>query len=709
MLSSSFGEYRDGHYHAGIDLRTFGRTGLPCLAIGNGSVSRIKIRPTGYGKALYLKLDDGRYAVYAHLDCFTRTLDSLTYYRRLDSGTSWCDISLPEGKFAFSVGDTVCFTGATGTEAPHLHFEMRDEGSRPINPLESFYGIPDVVPPIISGLEIVPLSHGSLVNGSSLPAKFLLRASGGTCYVLEDTLQLDGRFGFGASIWDEQGYGRFRMAPLSAELLIDGQVLYRLVNSVFSYDQTAEIALEYDFFGKGVAGRYSLFFKKPGVTRSDRDGPGVIHADEVSSEGLFIGMGAHRGEIVARDASGNESRASFHFFLHSYPVIDIAKKLVASSDVIVGSHDPDGGDVGGKLYESGDGGSTWTEVGLEPYGKFFRGEGVSGKQGVYRYEATDDEGALVSRYFASHRPIEVEDKSFFELIPQVMSGGFVLKVITDRILESIPDVRYEGGGTSGSCVIEQVGPREYSALFDYRELTDGVNLFLASGRDHRGYPVNSVSAFRILQIGSGESREFDLPGDLKCRIQARSLWRRLPCLISEVALPGGGVQGLRPVSHPFLIGFPADRLAAPLDLHCDPGDKIGLFRWAEDKGWKCAGVPELEGGSVKIYKAGVYAFFHDGLPPHIRHVAKETSHGGSGFYRPHFYYLPVDESGSGIDPYSAEVTLNGRKVVCEWDEFRGRLCIPIPASVPSGTAGLKVEISDKAGNRSVGEFSFMID
>ena len=68
LLSSSFSEYREGHYHAGIDLRTFGRIGLPCLAVGDGSVQRIKVGPAGYGKALYLKLEDGRTAVYAHLD-----------------------------------------------------------------------------------------------------------------------------------------------------------------------------------------------------------------------------------------------------------------------------------------------------------------------------------------------------------------------------------------------------------------------------------------------------------------------------------------------------------------------------------------------------------------------------------------------------------------------------------------------------------------
>ena len=88
LLSSSFSEYRDGHYHAGIDLRTSGRIGLPCLAVGDGAVYRLKVAPGGYGKALYLKLDDGRVAVYAHLHAFEYRLDSLVYYHRLERKAS---------------------------------------------------------------------------------------------------------------------------------------------------------------------------------------------------------------------------------------------------------------------------------------------------------------------------------------------------------------------------------------------------------------------------------------------------------------------------------------------------------------------------------------------------------------------------------------------------------------------------------------------
>ncbi|MFP4192555.1 MAG: M23 family metallopeptidase, partial [Candidatus Hydrogenedentota bacterium] len=69
VLTSSFGEYRTGRFHAGIDLRTYG-IGQPVRAPEDGEVVRVRTSPYGYGKALYIRLADGNTAVFAHLDRF---------------------------------------------------------------------------------------------------------------------------------------------------------------------------------------------------------------------------------------------------------------------------------------------------------------------------------------------------------------------------------------------------------------------------------------------------------------------------------------------------------------------------------------------------------------------------------------------------------------------------------------------------------------
>ena len=70
-LSGTFGELRSNHFHSGIDIKTDSRTGKAVVAIADGYVSRIKVAPGGYGKALYIDHPNGYTSVYGHLWQFT--------------------------------------------------------------------------------------------------------------------------------------------------------------------------------------------------------------------------------------------------------------------------------------------------------------------------------------------------------------------------------------------------------------------------------------------------------------------------------------------------------------------------------------------------------------------------------------------------------------------------------------------------------------
>ena len=114
-------------------------------------------------------------------------------------------------------------------------------------------------------------------------------------------------------------------------------------------------------------------------------------------------------------------------------------------------------------------------------------------------------------------------------------------------------------------------------------------------------------------------------------------------------------------------------------------------------------------GYVSIDEPGVYAFFHDPLPPLVKHVALEEWIEGSGFYRDVICSVPVDEPGTGVDPWSAVAFLDGERMVCEWDGSRDRFLVPLPRFVEPGRRVLQIEVSDRAGNRSVGEFGFVLE
>lgn len=703
-LSSSFSEYRDGHYHAGIDLRSYGAVGMPCLAVSEGQAVRVKVGAAGYGKALYIKLADGRTAVYAHLDQFNRTVDSLAWHYRVRRETNWCDFRLPDGAYSYEVGDTVAFSGETGTSAPHLHFELRDEAERPLNPLIDIYSLPDIVPPIVSGLEVVPLGGGSVTEDGPLPVVRYFRASGAKRFILPDTLHLDGEFGFALSTWDEQGYGRYRMAPVSIELAIDGQALYTVRNELFSYSQSGEISAEYHVRGEGPAGRYLRLYPVRGLTRGDRSGAGIVHTGQRES-GMTLQKGLHVGLLKVRDAAGNMSSAIFHFYIHDLPEITMARRLEAAAEVVVSAGDPDGGDVDISVFESFDGGVGWTELGARREGQYFR-TGVTDSAGaVFRIDAVDDEGAKVSRWFASPRNSSDREMAFAALFPFVSGQGVSLYVQTDAILAAEPII---AAGDS-PMEIYQTGPKKYVAMAGPDIIDSGHTIFTFAGISYGGFPIHTAMGARIFTIRSGGSARFTLSDTLEAKLEGPSLRGATVLRVKEVPLRGTIPAGLKPVSSSFDLYFARENLSKGMRLYCEPDSNAGLFIWEEEKGWKCVGVPALDGGYVSVDRPGRYIYLRDGIPPVIEHVAIEKNHEGSGFFKPYFCSVPVTEDGTGVDPWTAEARLGGEWVVCEWDGFRKRLIIPVPASFPAGHTVLTIEVSDRAGNRSAGEFGFVLE
>jgi hypothetical protein len=710
-LSSSFGEFREGHYHSGIDLRTFGQIGLPCIAVAECDLVRLRVSPVGYGKAAYFLLKDGAMAVYAHLDGFSRELDSLSYYWRLEHGKSSCDIEIAPGTIRFQPGDTVAYTGTTGSPHPHLHFELRDRRGMPFNPLRSIYRVPDACPPVVLALEVVPLSWGSLVDGSPLALTRHLRSVGAARYVLGDTLQLEGTFGFGVNAYDWQVRGSYRMAPYSIALMVDGARIYGLRNGTFDFSQFGDIALEYEERGGDAPGRYGILFKKPGNRLPDREGMGVVSSDSARTGARALAPGIHRGEIIVRDAAGNEAKAVFHFAIHRYPVIEASPIGPDSSRIGIVSLDPDGGAVSTTLFASLDEGNTWNAIELAPAGNRLEGRASVDGRVLYRCEARDDEGATVERFFAFPGRRGDGDSVLCECRPELRVEGLYLKLRTDHPLAADPAVLRMGGRPGDSLRVLRSGLREHVAFVPVDMLASGLNLFSIRGMDSRGFTFDRVLAYELCLFETGGRASFNAGDSFAIQLEAPSTrGARSALLVRGAANPGRVPSELVQLTPPFALDFPLDGYSRALRCGFAGGSKAGLFRWGGKRaGWRCVGVPGNRGGTVEVRTPGTYAVFVDGSGPELKALAVRRTIRGSGFFRSNVYSISVHEDGSGIDPESAVAVLGGKRVVCEWDEYRSRLTIPIPRSYPPGSARLRIELADAAGNRSAGEYSVVIE
>ncbi len=314
-LSSSFAEYRDGHLHAGVDIRCFGREGVPCRAVESGYVSRLRASPVGYGKAVYVKMDTGETAVYAHLSEFSAAIDSVVRKAQEDEGAYQVDFHPARGELTVARGDIVGYTGRTGTGSPHLHWEIRDAAENPVNPLDLGWEIDDGAPPTIRRVEWLPLAAESRIEGVCGPALVELRAIDAHTFAARETLAVEGRLGLAAQVHDRLGEDSGSLAPYRVELEVDGVAVASIEMKRFSYDQTLEVELAYDMARSRTKGQHFLFlFRREGETLWNREfvRDGVIVTDSLDPGGEGPAR-VHTAVVRAIDRAGHASTASVPF------------------------------------------------------------------------------------------------------------------------------------------------------------------------------------------------------------------------------------------------------------------------------------------------------------------------------------------------------------------------------------------------------------
>jgi hypothetical protein len=247
VMTSSFGEFRPGHFHAGIDLSTWGKVGYRVLAIGDGHVSRIRVSPYGYGRAVYLKLDSGEIVVYAHLSKFNSKIENIVEAEQTRKGRFNVQKYFSGKELRVKAGELLAYSGQTGIGVPHLHFEMRDAANRPINPLLKGYQITDSEVPVVSGISFTPLDGFSQVNGDYKPfiARPKTQVSGH--YVLSAPVVISGNVGLGVSAFDQADGASNRFGVYELELLINETLVFSSRYDRFSYDVTRHLVLDRDF------------------------------------------------------------------------------------------------------------------------------------------------------------------------------------------------------------------------------------------------------------------------------------------------------------------------------------------------------------------------------------------------------------------------------------------------------------------------------
>lgn len=167
-IAGGFGETRSNHFHAGLDLSTGGRVGRGVRAPLAGAVERVRASGVGYGRSLYLRAEDGRLLVFGHLDAFAPRVAAYADSVQRASGQYEQDLWPAAGRFRFTAGETLAWSGESGGGGPHLHFEIRHEDFA-LNPLRAGIAMPPSAPPTFDFVVLEPIAPRSWVRRGAAP------------------------------------------------------------------------------------------------------------------------------------------------------------------------------------------------------------------------------------------------------------------------------------------------------------------------------------------------------------------------------------------------------------------------------------------------------------------------------------------------------------------------------------------------------------
>ncbi len=297
QLSGTFGELRQDHFHAGIDVkRSRGKYADDLLAVADGYVSRLLVSSRGFGNAVYVDHPNGTRSVYAHLSAFAPAirayLDSVHYAREsfeldLDAGDG-----LSPKRFPVSSGTVLGKMGNTGGSfGAHLHFELRLQANdAAFNPLLYDFPVRDTRAPAISEVSVYRRGPGGNVER--------LMST-----LTEDTLHVPpGGIAFGIKTIDQQDGGTNRNGVYRLEAYADSLLIWQTTYDTVAFEDTRYIQAHYDYrAARAGDGYFYRLHRLPGDE---------LPLYEVHPNDGFVVVpagGVTRIELVSADPFGNKT------------------------------------------------------------------------------------------------------------------------------------------------------------------------------------------------------------------------------------------------------------------------------------------------------------------------------------------------------------------------------------------------------------------
>jgi hypothetical protein len=770
-LSSTFGETRPPGdvpptaFHAGIDLKTWGKTGYEVRALADGHVMRVRTSPWGYGRAIYQRLDDGRIALYAHLQAFAEPTATRVEQAQQQTQRYTTDLWLEKDDIILTKGQVIAWTGKTGAGPAHLHLELRDKDNVPINPLSHGFQVRDTTPPTIRSVAFVPLGPRSTVDGTPQPVIIDLRWDADRkAYYGGSTPIVFGRVGVAVLGHDRADLAQNRLAPFRNDLVIDGEMILSATYQRVAYQDAFQASM--DRLRLGAKGTFASLFRLRGnrleFYTSSRTTPangvlfcGVTPPAALTHSATKLSKGTHDLEINSLDVAGNSCTARLRFIVDAPPRI-VSSRLVRGSK---GSRfleaeliDPDDDLLKVEVAQSV-AGSDWETISasrLAASSGPFTWPLPEASQMV-RLRVEDSTGARAFRTYATGEPVarpssisqsgsKPESRPTSHLvIEQTHFPNFVeLQMTADQVLAAPPALLWHPF-TAASGMLWQTDLTEYRAVIHFdsvapqsssadpdagaaavEELSIAVEANIAATGARllqtivlNARPVHEAAA-AVLSFHDGATRLSFPRGSVYETIFPQALLVTLQNSVGEAAVPAtqaayrfgpAGVTFNQKVS-----------IALRVPDEIEDSEKMAVYVDHSGKGkWAFAGQEvELVNGrcyvTTRVRSFGhQYALRGDRQPPKITEVQPADGVKVSGD-RGLELSASIEDEDSGIGREEDIVmSLNGRRLISVYDPDASRVDYSADDRQPPGSYELVVTVIDRCGNEASGTSKFTVD
>ncbi len=314
-LSSGFCEFRPGHFHGGVDIRTGSKEGRKVFSPVDGYIWRLKYSYIGYGKGVYMKDAGGYIYVLGHLSRLSdRLKKTVRKYQYANQRYSF-DLFFEPDSIPVKQGELIGFSGQSGYGPPHIHFEKRDPDNRPLNLLAHGFGLSDNQAPEIEKAALIYFDDNSLFADGQRRTVYDVsydKASGR--YLIDTVILVQGQFGVAVRAFDRIRPRGPRLNLYGMKLYIDDYLYYENRFDRYDYAETQMVDLLFDFAQEvnGIS-HWHLLYNLPGKkfsgSKSQFRGGGLFSGETTYSYGI------HTARVEISDAAGNQTELVFRFVL----------------------------------------------------------------------------------------------------------------------------------------------------------------------------------------------------------------------------------------------------------------------------------------------------------------------------------------------------------------------------------------------------------